>query len=193
LISLNQGVQTKSILDSNVLGYKIGDMIAAILNGDLKPIAKTEKTGFNAYKFSKAEVTDYQQRQLAKKNGSNIPLKEYAKTLHVSVDELRFLANKGILKSHNSGIWHIGEVLTPEAIADFESKYILLSRVAESHKSNSLFLLKFLEKLGVNPISGPKVDNGLNYLFYRKDLDGVDFARVPWKYTTKRKLSKELR
>ena len=169
------------------LGYKIGNMIAAILQGDLKPIGKTKKIGFDAYMFSKAEVADYQQRQLTNKSGTNIPLKEYAKSLHVTVDELRFLAGRGILKSHNSGIWHIGEVLTPEAISDFESKYIFLSRIAESHKSNSFFLLKFLDKFGIMPISGPKVDNGLNYLFLRKDLDGVDFARAPRKCRSRKK------
>jgi hypothetical protein len=167
------------------LGHKIGDVIAAILNGDLVPIQKNQQLGLKAYQFRKSQVMAYKKSQLESKSTCNITVEKYASTIPVIVDSLRFLAKKGFLKSYYSGIWHIGEVLSPEAIVDFESKYIFLSKIAKQHKTTSIFLLQYLEKIGINPISGPKIDNGVTYLFLRKDVSGIDFSRVQRK--TKRR------
>lgn len=167
------------------LGYKIGDVIAAILSGDLVPVQKNQQIGLKAYQFRKSQVIAYKKDQLERKSACNITVQKYASTIPVNVDSLRFLAKNGFLKSCHSGIWHIGEVLTSEAIVDFESKYIFLSQIAKQHKTSNIFLLQYLEKIAINPISGPMIDNGVTYLFLRKDVSGIDFSRVQRK--TKRR------
>ena len=155
------------------LGLNISDVLSLIKNGSLVPRFKTSAKGLNAYNFFENEIIAFKKMQLDKRKSNNITIDEYANSIHVSPDNLRFLAKRGFLKSHHSGVWHIGEVLTSESISEFESNYIFLGQIAKCYKSFHLSMLEYLENAGVRPISGPKVDNGIAYLFLRTDLEEI--------------------
>jgi hypothetical protein len=174
------------------LGYKIGDVITAILSGDLVPNLKTQQIGLRAYQFRKSQVIAYKNNQLGRKVIGNISVKKYAKTIPVTVDSLRFIVKKGFLKGYYSGIRQVGEVLTPEAIVHFESKYVFLSKIAKHNCTSNIFLLQYLEKIGINPISGPKIDNGITYLFLREEVNGINLSQVQRKAKRRGKVPKTI-
>jgi len=170
----------------------IGDVITAILSGDLVPNLKTQQIGLRAYQFRKSQVIAYKNNQLGRKVIGNISVKKYAKTIPVTVDSLRFIVKKGFLKGYYSGIRQVGEVLTPEAIVHFESKYVFLSKIAKHNCTSNIFLLQYLEKIGINPISGPKIDNGITYLFLREEVNGINLSQVQRKAKRRGKVPKTI-
>jgi hypothetical protein len=65
-------------------------------------------------------------------------------------------------------------VLTSKSISDFESKYIYLGEIMKRFRSSGGYIRKYLENAGVRPISGPNIDNGIAYVYLRRDLEGIN-------------------
>jgi hypothetical protein len=53
-------------------------------------------------------------------------------------------------------------------------KYILPSEIAELFQTNVTNIVERIKHLGIKPISGPTIDNGLVYVFERKDIISIN-------------------
>jgi hypothetical protein len=158
-----------------ILGIKAGDVITLIKNGILIPRFKAFDKGLNAYHFSESEIKALIKTKLDAKIDNCISVNEYARITNSDPDSIRFLINRGFINSYNSGNTHIGMVLTSKSITDFESKYIYLGEIMKRLRSSGGYIRKHLENASVKPISGPNIDNGIAYVYLRKDLEGINF------------------
>jgi hypothetical protein len=83
-----------------------------------------------------------------------------------------------------------------EIIDSFSAQYVFVKEVASRLGVNHTNLADRLRSLGIEPVSGPRIDSGLIYLFRRSDLEGIDETllapQVPYRSTAgrKRKASK---
>jgi endonuclease III-like uncharacterized protein len=64
--------------------------------------------------------------------------------------------------------------VSPEELARFKAKYILPSEIAELFQTNVTNIAERIKHLGIKPISGPTIDNGLVYVFERKDIISIN-------------------
>lgn len=78
-----------------------------------------------------------------------------------------------------------------EAFDSFSARYVFVKELANRLGVNHTNLADRLRSLGLEPVSGPRIDSGLIYLFRRSDLDGVNAEllapQVPYRSTAGRK------
>jgi hypothetical protein len=65
-----------------------------------------------------------------------------------------------------------------EDFAIFHAKYVFAGELARELKTNHLNLAEKLMTCGANPISGPRVDGTIVYLFLRSDVAKLDLPKV---------------
>lgn len=155
------------------LKFTAVDLIKAILKRDIFPKYKQKEIGFRAYLFDIEAVSKFIKIKLKKSIKTGIQIKEYAKKLKIDQNALYAWVNKGYIKTIDSGNLRIGRLIPFESVAEFEKKYVLLTHVAKETKQDHSFLLRFLCKTGVIPVSGTTIDGANNYLFLRSQIDQV--------------------
>lgn len=71
----------------------------------------------------------------------------------------------------------------------FNSTYVLPARLAKQFKTTSARLTNLLINRGINPISGPKVDGGKQYVYRRTDIEGIDLEAI-WHHSESEHISR---
>jgi hypothetical protein len=86
-----------------------------------------------------------------------------------------FLARPRLLSSLNRMGEHYPDLLIGKDDLDlFNSTYVLSAKVAARPGTISGHLTRLLTTQGIQPISGPKVDGGRQYVFRKSDLDAIN-------------------
>jgi hypothetical protein len=160
------------------LNYTVADLIASILKREICPKYKQKKPGFSAYLFDITAISVYIRKKLQDGRTGGLQAKEYAKKLGITVQSIYSWMNRGYIKAIFDGNLRIGRLIPPISAIDFENTYILLTQVSNKTGIDHSLLLKFLSINDVVPVSGPKIDGCRNYLFFRNQVEKVDFSSL---------------
>ncbi|HIC46205.1 MULTISPECIES: TniQ family protein [Methylophaga] len=60
----------------------------------------------------------------------------------------------------------------------FNEQFVFIKEIASKHKCNPTNLADKLIDEGIRPISGPKIDNNIVYIFRRVDIENVDIKKI---------------
>jgi DNA-binding transcriptional MerR regulator len=97
----------------------------------------------------------------------------------VGVTGTRFLITKGIIQIRRQAVkGHYDLRISKSAIDLFTFTYVLPAKLALQFNTTSARLTNLLITGGVNPLSGPKVDGGKQYVFRRTDIEGIDLEAI---------------
>jgi hypothetical protein len=155
----------------------LGHFIKDILDGKIVPCGESEKRGLASFLFSKRQVADYAGKQRRSRLGEVFTPMEAAKYLGVTRDVIYFLARCGILTSQGRTWESYPDLLISKGDLDyFNSAYFLPAKAAAQLGTVSVHLNKLLTARGIQPISGPKVDGGRQYVYRKADLGRIDVA-----------------
>jgi hypothetical protein len=153
----------------------LGQFVRSILDDEITPCEESETTGLASFLFSKRQVADYAGKQRRSQLGEVFTATEAAKHLGVTRDVIYFLTRRGILPSQDRTGEHYPNLLISKGNLEyFEAAYFLPAKAAAHLDTVSVHLTKLLITRGVQPISGPKVDGGRQYVFRRADLGRID-------------------
>jgi len=105
---------------------------------------------------------------------SIINIKEATHLLQTNAESIRHLIKTGLIRAtkgtHKSAVeWAINR----EDIQAFEEQYVFASSIARKINLPVTTASSRLRSLGLLPVSGPGIDKGKTYLFYRSDLVSV--------------------
>jgi TniQ len=159
------------------VNVRLGQFLKDILGGEIAPCGKSAKPGLTSFLFLKRQIADYASRQRQSQMGDVFTATEAARYLRVTRDVIYFLTRCGILASQDRPEERYPDLLISKSDLEcFESAYFLPSKAAARLGTISGHLTGLLVARGVQPISGPKVDGGRQYVFRRADLGGIDMA-----------------
>jgi hypothetical protein len=155
------------------------DLVRAILDNKIVPY-RDKIVGICHLKFSKKQIYDFASALRQEQRGQNYYLKELPEMLgFASPIPIHFLVRKGVLKAERRvGDPYSKWLVTKEAIEEFRCAYEVLPKLAQEASTSPIFLGDLLMRNGVLPVSGPKVDGGVQYIFRKTDLDGLDLKRM---------------
>ena len=159
-------------------GIDTGDFVRAILDGEISPRGKTTKKGLNQFLFHRTDIRGLSNKFRQNLKGSAILIREAARIIGVKEETAHFFAARGLLFTQETLIGHLVTTTTREAIESFNSTYVLAVNVARALGTSTPLLYSCLNEIGVNPVSGLKIDGGRQYLYRKADLEGLDLASL---------------
>jgi hypothetical protein len=125
-----------------------------------------------------------------------LDMRQISSLLGTYPEAVRFLVNKGRLPGkHQILLGRKKFVASRSTVEDFSRSYIYAGVYARQIKMNPTNLAEKLMALGIEPVSGPKVDGALVYLFRRDDVAqfDVETLRTLKGYETKTGRKSEVR
>lgn len=151
------------------------DLVDAIFDGKIRPVAGDPNEGLAGLEFAEEDVTRLLEEHRRVQLGG-MTITEAAAELEIKAQVAYFLADKGILGAERKLIdgqemW----VVTKDALADFSKRYVLASHLAKNLETSSRKLVERLAAKGIAPVSGPGVDGGRQFVFRRKDVTHPDY------------------
>ena len=181
LISFNEAV-----MNIGQSGMGIGDFVRAILNGEICPCSKIKKKGLKQFLFDRKDIRKFSYKYRQNLKGTAIMIPEAARALGVKEETAYFFVAKGLISTQETRMGRLIITTTTEAIDRFNSTYVLAIKVASEVGTSTSLLNSCLKEIGVNPVSGRKIDKGKQYLYKRADLDGLDLGALILKGKLKR-------
>jgi DNA-binding transcriptional MerR regulator len=152
-----------------------GMLVKIILEGGIQPVRQNARPGLASLVFLKSQVSDYIKELELIQLGDTLGVSEMAKHLGISTNNVRFLVKKGIVQTHRPAIKGRCDLrISRKAIDLFNLTYVLPAKVARQlHISPSRFT-NLLILRGISPVSGPKIDGGMQYIFQRADITAIN-------------------
>jgi excisionase family DNA binding protein len=95
----------------------------------------------------------------------SLSIPEAAKELRVKQEVMYHLVNKGFIAVINVG--RLGRFITKEAFINFKRDYRFASQLGIELSVSPRQVIRILKEHGVEPVSGPTVDGGRQYLYKR--------------------------
>jgi hypothetical protein len=155
----------------------IGQFVKCVLAGDIIPCSETSKEGIDRFLYEKKQVMDYLRVRLKYFRGdseNNLCVLEAAKLMGLNTQGTYFLVEKNFIASqHTIGSKRKNVLVTRETIEHFNSTYISSVKLAKQMHVGSQYLVELLMSHNIKPISGRKIDGGIQYIFKRSDLTNV--------------------
>lgn len=145
----------------------ISQFIAIIINNKIKPCAINEgEVGFRRLIFYKTDVEQLVVNKL-------ISIKEFSKTINVGTGAIYSWIKKGFINKSNKQLFERHE------LDQFVYRYVPLTTLVRMHTKirSSERLHKWLDRKGIEPVSGPGKDGGKAYL-YRKSPELMKTMRL---------------
>lgn len=158
----------------------IAQFIQLILEGAILPVGLNTKPGLASLLFSGSQIESYRIKLERIQIGETFSAPEVAKCLGIAVSRTYYLIRKGFLQVHRQEIkGHRGLRINKSTVDLFNSTYVLPAKVAQQLGTSSTRLTNLLIMHGINPVSGPKVDGGAQYVFRKADIEQIDL-RLIW-------------
>lgn len=108
-----------------------------------------------------------------------LTIKETAKLCNVNYENIRFAIHCKILKKANSTTKQGVAILISNIEANkFNEKYIFTGALARKYGVTPTNLTEKIMSFGIKPISGPRIDGGLCYIFKRKEVEDFDANKL---------------
>lgn len=150
-------------------------IIKAACDGRLRVIAHARD-----YRFSSLEVDPDSLRAMTRPTASDaLTVAEIAGKLGLYADAVYRLMKLGYLPFRKEK-----RAVSPQRVVDltdftrFAETYAVVTQIAAATKANPTNLSDRLIAVGLVPVSGPKIDGGLVYMFKREDLARIDLQEV---------------
>lgn len=165
-------------------GIILGTFLQAVLDGEIKPLGKSKGGDLRCLLFSEKHISDYVRSEFRLLVGDSLSLPEVSKSLGVTHEAGRVFVKKGLLRAESfESAPSLGMLVKREEFDAFNEKYIKAGKITSKYRISTNSLLDVLAASKVAPVSGPKTDGGLVYLFRRRDVSPLDLARLisTWK------------
>lgn len=101
-------------------------------------------------------------------------INDFAKAANTYPDAIRRVVKAGIVSPDPRENSKAGAGFTPETVESFCKQYCFSSEIAQQTQMGRTIISAVLSSVGIEPISGPKVDGALVPLYKRSDLEGLD-------------------
>lgn len=165
------------ILDRVNIG--IGQFIPIILSGTIRVVGLSPKPGLTSLIFSKSDIKGYITELERIRLGETFNVPEAAKRLGIGLPGTYFLIKKGIIQICRQAVkGHHDLRISKSTIDLFNSSHVLAAKLTQQFNTTSSRLTNLLITCGINPISGPKVDGGKQYVFRRTDIEQIDLVAI---------------
>ncbi|NNP76181.1 hypothetical protein A7P54_07085 [Acinetobacter sp. Ac_3412] len=155
----------------------LSELIHAVLVGQLSTVNFDKEAGLLGVSFSKKELLQFIDiKTKNKKENELLSINDIIIALNSYRDAVYRIMSVGLLKYQMAtiNIKSAQRFVSTEELARFKTKYILPSEIAELFQTNATNIAERIKHLGIKPISGPTIDNGLVYVFKRKDIIGIN-------------------
>lgn len=105
---------------------------------------------------------------------STLTIKEATQLLRTNAESIRHLIKTGLIKAaKGTKISAVQWSIKREDLLAFNRKYVFASAIARKTNLSVMTTSSRLRSLGLTPVSGPGIDKGKTYLFYRSDLMSI--------------------
>lgn len=104
-----------------------------------------------------------------------ISVKEICSKIGIYTDAIYRTLEAGLLPYRAEGR---KKFIRIEDFEYFNEQFIFIKEIASKHKCNATNLADKLIDDGINPVSGPKIDNNLVYIFKREDIENIDIKKI---------------
>jgi hypothetical protein len=160
-------------------GISAGKFIHAVLNGQIQPCGDNGKKGLSRFLYSATQILDYRLKLWLAKKGEYLFGTEVAKMLGLGRWALSFLVNKGFILTGRGSSPKAHYKISKESLELFCAEYTVLpEKIAREKGTCSRALVNSLLSKGVRPVSGPRVDGGIRYVFRRADIEAIDIVAL---------------
>lgn len=155
-------------------GRTLHELINGVLEGHLPIVRFDKEEGLMGIFFSKRELLQFidfrikNEIKLLNINDVIIKLNSYRDAVYriMSVGLLKYNMEKINTKKAQ-------RYVLEEELTRFKNKYILPNEISEIFQTNATNITERLKHLEIYPVSGPTIDNGLIYIFERKDITKI--------------------
>lgn len=159
-------------------GFDMADVVQAVRDGRLVPVALARVRGLHRLLFRPADVERFVAEVRARAD-ETISIVEAAEELGVKQETAYQWVRKGLLRTlKRTSPTESGRRVTRAALEAFRCEYVTGAEFARVHRLGRKWAATHLVNAGVRAVSGPTVDGTRQYLFRRADLEGVDVARL---------------
>lgn len=156
---------------SSYPGIGVSEFIHAILEGKIRPCRLTDQQGFRTLQFLRAELIAWREIIFRRQQPDALNTVQAAKALNVHPKVIQFLIKKKLLDAKRFH-WHLA--ISPNAIAEFRSRYVLAHALTKTLKTNTQCLAKILETQDIRPIPDSIVHKKPGYyVFNRSDVERI--------------------
>jgi hypothetical protein len=154
--------------------------VQGILAGDLVPCGRGTKKGLAGLLHTKRNITEYLGSKLRHERRNLYSLTEVAPMMGLKEEVAYFLAKKGLfsIAAETNGTQR-NKFVTIEAIDSFNATYTTLTELAKKNYTSPKCLVRILIRYGIEPVSGPTIDGGRQYIFKKEDLKAF-FRNLPF-------------
>lgn len=155
----------------------VGQFVQSVLSGEIVPCSESPNEGINRFRYKKQQVMDYLRFRLKDFRGdfeNNLYVPEAAKLMGLSSQGTYFLVKKNLIASqYSTGDKRRHILITKDDIEYFNSAYISSAKLARDLQVGPHYLVELLISQNINPISGPKIDGGIQYVFEQADVINI--------------------
>lgn len=154
--------QAKKIVST--WGLTFCDLIEGILNGEIRTYSRKKDSGLKELRFVKDDIMKF-----LKKDNMNV--NEISRELKVCKKYIYSWTQKGYLISSSLSSGAV-VIINKTDYLRFKKTYITGSEALkqQTRVKSVESLVRFLRERDIEPVSGPKVDDGHGYLFKRDEL-----------------------
>ncbi|AYA02728.1 hypothetical protein BEN74_07630 [Acinetobacter sp. WCHAc010034] len=157
--------------------HTFDELIHAALEGRLSIVNFDKENGLLGVSFSKDELLQLIDIKTKNKETNELlSINDVIVALNSYRDAIYRIMSAGLLKYQMAtiNIKSAQRFVSAEELDRFKTKYILPSEIAEIFQTNATNISERTMHLGIKPVSGPTIDNGLVYIFERKDIISIN-------------------
>lgn len=103
-----------------------------------------------------------------------LSINDFARAANTYPDAIRRAVKAGIVTPDPREDSKAGAGFKPETVESFCKQYCFSSEIAQETQLGRTIISTVLSSVGIEPVSGPKVDGALVPLYKRSDLEGID-------------------
>ena len=163
---------------NNKLQFKTRGLYITLITDVLKGLLKVQnfeiENGLKGIYFLRNDVERYvNSGKLI--NNDLFDLKEAAQFIGTYRDAMHRIISTGLIpvSSQSAHVFNSKKLVKKTDLESFSKIYMLPKQIAEYYDCNVTNVSDKLKSMGVCPVSGPFIDNGLIYIFRRSDIESI--------------------
>ena len=170
-------LQPEKVVSDDKVGRKqtesVASMVESVLSGERESCGFDIAVGLNTLKLvptnTNAELT----------TDEWLDVGQASELLDTYPDAIRFLVRAGKLSARDRDLQGRKRlIVNRKAVELFHEQFVFAGALAKSMDLNPTNLAEKLMSLGIRPVSGPRVDGALVYLFSRAEVDPISAAKL---------------
>lgn len=156
------------------LAYTTGRLVRLILDGAVRPCEEVEELGLKRYRFLESALDSLIKQSIEAQKEEFLTVLDVARLLEVKQEVAAFWIDKGLIPCEKK----IGPERSKRRVSNtslrlFEENYISAAKLSKILKTSPKKVVQKLMSKNINPITGPQIDGGRQYLFLRSDTIAV--------------------